>query len=219
MNSEPQMDTDLFRVLIMEDEVPLRKSLAAILRSGLPGIEILQAGTIHEGLEQIEQNPKLTLGILDIRVPKDVFFNEEANPEVADRLRELNVPCIFMTGYKESDDVTSYLQQRSIADPNVVVIEKLIKAGHLSSEIIRHARPLFEKIACERVNKVIEEVFSNGVQGNRSTTAGWINAQKCIAAYWAYLNDATKENVRKWVNLKETENGEIQISLFEAGDL
>jgi CheY-like chemotaxis protein len=210
---------ELFRILILENERPLRESLTKKIGEELPGAVIVQAGTIDEALDVIDRGPVPTLGILDIRVPMREGYNDEANPQVADRLRELGVPCIFMTGYKNTDDVQDFLRKHSLVDPNIVVIEKIIKAGHLKEGIVRHARSLFERLASNNVQGAVKRVFGNGLDSQQSTTAGWIRTERLIREYWRYLDRVTRELVRKWVVVDELPGGEVRLSLFSTDEL
>ncbi len=210
-----QQSNELFRLLLLEDEQPLRESLARLIAPELPGTTIIQAGTIIEALDCIDQGPIPTLGVLDIRVPMKPRCNDDSNPEVAKRLRELGVPCIFMTGYRKSDDVEKFLESHYLTSPNVIVIEKILKEGYLTSAIIRHAKQLFTELASKKVRAAVHQLFEDGNIGSHSTTAGWIQAERLIRAYWDYLNKETRDLVRKWVVVESPGPGKLTFHLFD----
>ena len=194
------MENGLFKIFLLEDEPALRNDLREIIEAKLPGAVVFAAGTIEEGLETLRHETGFVVGVVDVRLPAKSGLNPEAHPEVANRLRELHVPAVFITSYRQSPDVLEYLRNRSLVDAPAVVIEKNLNPGKMTSELIAHVRPLFNRHASDRVEACVKKLFGLSVHasGPRSGTAALIAAQRTIAAYWPYLNEPSKQLVRQW---------------------
>ncbi len=215
MTIESSGHAHLFRVLLLEDIADLRDNIIELMQSEFPYTQFVPAGTIEEALQVIGAHADWSLAILDIRVPMNDQRREQANPQVASRLRELAVPCIFMTGYPDSDDVKSFLADRTIVDASIAVVEKKVKSGYLIGELKRHTHALFQKIACAKVKAAIQDAFGSSAAPERSSTASLIYSQNVVRMYWGYLDTATKALVRNWFVIRETEGSPPQLSMFE----
>ncbi len=214
MKSEPNK-TGLFKVFLLEDELALRVSLRDIIEDKLPGAVVVDAGSIEDGLKILDDVSDFVVGIVDVRVPAKPRMQPEAHPGVADRLRELQVPAIFITGYRRSDDVIEYLHNRSLIDAPAVVVEKSLKPKKMTSELTRHIRLLFEKDASGKVESCVNMLFGSSAYatGPRSGTAALITTQRTIVAYWPYLNEQSKQLVRQWFVVLE-DGDAVNLSLL-----
>jgi DNA-binding response OmpR family regulator len=90
------------RVLIVEDEEPIRKLIAKILNK--EGILVSQAGNGKQGLEMINKY-NYDLVILDI------LMEDISGFDVAREIRkyDLQLPIIFLSGKKEDEDIVQGL--------------------------------------------------------------------------------------------------------------
>ena len=214
------IQSELFRVFLLEDEAPLRADLSAVLKDRLPGTRVIAVGTTEEALQILSQQSDFTLGILDIRIPLRRGMQPEADPQVADRLREMAVACLLITAFRESEDVQAYLRNRSLVDPPVAVIEKSLTSGGLIGELTRHVRGWFTRQASNRITDCINELFGPSAMssGPRSGTAALIEAQQEIVAHWPYLDEAARDLVRRWFVVRELGDNTVTLSLFSADD-
>ena len=53
-------------VLLVDDHVLFRESLALLLRQRLPELRVLEAGSLHLALRQCERHPDIDLIVLDL---------------------------------------------------------------------------------------------------------------------------------------------------------
>jgi DNA-binding response OmpR family regulator len=89
---------DDIRVLIVEDEEPIRKLIAKILNK--EGILVSQAGNGKQGLDMIN---KYTFDLVIL----DILMDDISGFEVAREIRkyDLQMPIIFLSGKKEDEDI------------------------------------------------------------------------------------------------------------------
>jgi DNA-binding NarL/FixJ family response regulator len=57
------------RILIVDDHPLYREGLMSALRTHLPGVEVLGAGSAEEGMIELEQRPDLDAVLIDVRLP------------------------------------------------------------------------------------------------------------------------------------------------------
>ncbi|MCM0650946.1 response regulator transcription factor [Clostridium swellfunianum] len=89
---------DQIRILIVEDEEPIRKLIAKVLNA--EGILVTQAANGTQGLDMINKY-KFDLIILDI------LMDDISGFDVAREIRKYNlqIPIIFLSGKKEDEDI------------------------------------------------------------------------------------------------------------------
>ena len=56
-------------ILIVDDHEVLRLGMRTVLESEVPGMQILEAGTLHDALQQCAAHPELDLVLLDLNMP------------------------------------------------------------------------------------------------------------------------------------------------------
>lgn len=104
------------RILIIEDEAPLRKALAAHLRS--VGYEVHEAANGAEGIEIILGGTRIDAAAIDIRMPE---MSGSTLWRILEQFpREDRPRVVFMTGDAMSGDIAAFLEEckeRYIAKP------------------------------------------------------------------------------------------------------
>jgi CheY-like chemotaxis protein len=80
------------RILVIEDEYFLAEDICAVLR-GLGANIVGPAGEIGEAIGIVNSEQCLDAAVLDVNLKNESIF------PVADRLRTLNIPFVFTTGY------------------------------------------------------------------------------------------------------------------------
>jgi DNA-binding NtrC family response regulator len=90
------MPTQPTLVLIVEDHKPLRQVIARAARAW--GAEVLEAGSVREGLEQLERGPDLV--IVDVALP-----DGHARPVVEHATRQRPAPAVIaMSGEASAEE-------------------------------------------------------------------------------------------------------------------
>lgn len=89
------MDNRLQKIVVVEDEAPVRESLRLILENYFPGMRLLgMADSVKSGLEMIRDlQPNVIL--LDIQLPDGTGF------DIADQIQGLDAWIIFTTAHNE----------------------------------------------------------------------------------------------------------------------
>ena len=121
------MRTKNSRVLVIDDDQPVRELIACVLRSR--GIQVIQAESGKEGIDlALTANPALILS--DIRMPDIDGF------AVLDRLQRdpqsVHIPFILMTGWADCLKVASQLKR------GVTVLKKPFDPQMLMNTVLAH---------------------------------------------------------------------------------
>lgn len=200
----------IFSLLIMEDDPELLEDLESLVPRRLPGTEVFTAKTIEEALRILEGGVKPTLGILDARVPASKGLDDKADPRVADRLHDLGIASICMTGYLYTEDVIEYLNRRKLSSPPLVVIAKSTDPAFVT-QLFSEVRNYFTERASREISKSLIRVFEGGLDDGmaRSGTAAIMSLQQEIIAYWFYLNEQTRTQVRRWFEIELDDHDQI----------
>ncbi|PWV99841.1 CheY-like chemotaxis protein [Hoeflea marina] len=118
------------RVLIVEDEWIVAEDHASVLRDA--GYEVVgPASTVETSLDLINSEP-INAAILDISLSR-----EDSYP-VVDRLEELGVPYVFLSGYLAEDLPEGFRDRPLLSKPAVpeemlAAVRKLIAAADPSA--------------------------------------------------------------------------------------
>ena len=103
------LSLDRLRVLIVEDEALVSLMLETML--GRLGAEVVgTASSLEDGLELVGQVP-IDAAILDVNLSGERSF------PIADRLRSLDVPFLFASGYGSSVLPTCYADAEMVRKP------------------------------------------------------------------------------------------------------
>lgn len=204
----------LFRVFLLEDEPALRFDIGRRIERDLPVVAVVSASNIEEALKVLSTENGFDVGILDVRLPWRAGMQPEAHPDVAERMKEKGVPCLFITAFRETEDVEKYLAERSLADPTAKVIQKRLVPGEFSGELLRQLKTLFVKLASARVTAGVRGLFGPGAaSGPSSGTAALIALERDVEEYWPFLDAKTKDLVRNWFIVQES-GDLVSLSLF-----
>lgn len=205
----------LLRVLLVEDQQTLRENLQILIERKLRGSEVIAVGTIEDAINLLTKQTDFAIGVLDIRLPMKRGLQPEADPSIAERLRELGIPSVCITGHRQSEDVENYIKSRSLVDPPVAVIEKRVTSD-FTKQLLEELRGWFTKTASLRVNRLLERAFGNSAElsGVRSGTAALLSLQQDIRDYWHYLDGAVRSEIRKMFIAEEEDDGRIALELF-----
>ncbi len=202
----------MFRILVVDDNKKLVGDLEKLIESKLPATTVETAESVEEALRLISDD--LTIAVLDIRLPLRAGMHPKAHMDVADRLRECNVPSICITGYAGTEDVEEYLRNRQLTGPPEEVISKelgpqfhrklLSSVGryleaHTSTDIVKKLKGLFDA-----------DVSSKGVNCG---TGPLLSLQEEITEYWPYLNDEARREVAKWFGVSEEDGYVSELTL------
>lgn len=107
------------RVLIVEDEWIVAEDHAMIFRDAGFGV-VGPASTVAQAMELIDQQD-IDVATLDVSLADD-----EASYPVAERLVNLGVPFLFLSGYLNHDLPEEYRQQQVLSKPTTP--EQLVRA-------------------------------------------------------------------------------------------
>lgn len=203
----------LFTIFVLEDDPKLGKDLVDLFKRDFAHTAVEWSKYIEEGLGNLNSPQHYDVAVSDIRLPfREGDKEPKAYPDVAERLRELRIPTIFITAWKETEDVQSFLRKRTLADPTTVVIEK---KGRFYEDLFRQIRSLFMLLARKRVTEDVER-FLKGTSNGRSGTAMFVFLSKLVTAYWPYLDTATRSQLHKQFTITDLEdNGGLQLSIKE----
>lgn len=92
----PRMNPALSRILLVEDEWLLATALAYQLEQ--QGVkEVLCVQSIEDGFSALRDSQGFDCALLDVNVGHRLVF------PLADRLRQMNVPVVFVTAYPTED--------------------------------------------------------------------------------------------------------------------
>ena len=131
------------------------------------------------------------------------------DPRVADRLHDLGIASLCMTGYLYSEDVIEYLNRRKLTSPPLAIIEKSTDPSFVN-QLFGEIKAYFAKRASQDIRKAIQGVFDGGGDGLvRSGTSAIMSLQQDIVAYWPYLDGETREYVRQWFAVELDDQGQI----------
>lgn len=134
---------DNIKVLVVEDEEPIRKLISRIL--SLEGMIIYQAENGEKAFEMISQN-SFNLVILDIVM--DGITGYEVAAEI--RKHNLQVPIIFLSGKKGDEDIIKGLDigaDMFITKP----FSPSVLCAHVKSQIKRHRQILNEEVKSKSI--------------------------------------------------------------------
>jgi two-component system, response regulator RegA len=162
MGSTPR---ELKRVLVVEDNVPLRAAIARLVRSW--GAKAIEAGTVREALALL--NPPPDLIISDIRLPDDSAFcvfqaaarlwpkplgvaiSGEASPQESFRLAEIGVRGYLAKPHSLEELTAEVERVRRIAPPLDALLSTLVGQyslhevqDHMRSVMLHQALALTE---------------------------------------------------------------------------
>jgi CheY-like chemotaxis protein len=154
----------MHRVLIIEDEVTLRKSMAKGLQK-LDGVEVVEAGTVDEALRIIDGGPVPALILSDIDMP------DRSGIELLGELgtRNLRLPVVFISAYLKAyraqiprhAAVEVYEKPVSLEELRRIVTEKtgLVEPAEESTPF---SVVDFLQLACMGRHSVLIEVIAPG---------------------------------------------------------
>lgn len=194
----------------MEDARVLRSDIASRFAQEFPWTEIEEAETIEEALKHLVPESGFDVAVSDIRVPWKTGNSPGTHHDVAERLCELGVTTIFITGWRESEDVIDFLRKRTILDPTAIVIEK---EGLFLTELCRQIRELFLHIASERVLTLTKQFFGEVAGGPVSGTAPMMQLSGTVNAYWRYLDQPARTHLAERFSIIERDGHGVWISL------
>lgn len=216
---ENSVVTELFRVLLLEDDPVLNWGLAQHIERTFPNVKILRAENVHDAMQFIDDDRTAPdVAIQDIRVPLRDGEAAVASTEVTDRLKELEVRSIFMTSYSSSEDVKQFVQSVKLTEPQMSIILKN-EVGALKDSVLQQLRDLFVSLASRRVNERLTRLFhtSEPLTNQHNSTASLLTLNHQIARYWDYFNTPTKERLRERFDIELTEQGVENVRLAPSG--
>ncbi len=111
-------------ILLVEDDAAVRKVLEQILRS--QGYQVLQAGSVAEGLKLAERHEEIDLLVTDVVLPRD---SSDSLVESLNRARG-DVKVLYISGYPRE-----MLTQYGAADAGSNFLQKPFTAGTLARKI------------------------------------------------------------------------------------
>jgi len=208
--------SQLFCLLVVEDNPGLNRDLKALLEIEIPGTLVLSALTVREAFLNLDDPllPKPDLAILDLRLPEVPGAVKKIHPVLAKRVTELGVPSILMSGYLGSEDVESFIRDRKLHDPPVKVISK--RDPDYFDQLQATIREFFIHKSSAAVEQQLSAVFGHSrslAQPGSTGTAEIMSLQRQILDYWDYLSEATRTLAGKWFTVFETVDGQRSIRL------
>lgn len=212
MTTEPER-RNLFQVFFLEDDPELGDDLRILLSASLPGVAVVWARTIDDGLRLLTPNADFDLGLLDVKVPYRTHEQPETHPEVVNALRHRAVPILIYTGFVSSDDVREYLS-RNLSDPPLAVIPKNVGEGNFD-QIVTTIRNWFIDKASERIRRSLETIFETNVESGFSYrgTGALLSLQQDIVDYWQYLNGEARALVARRFRVQIHDNEVSDLTL------
>ncbi len=136
------------RLLIADDDVEIRESLAALIAR--TGWEVTQAGDGLEALRAIEESPPHLL-LLDLKMP------EKGGEQVLEEVRflEPDLPVVILTGHGDIEGAVramklgahDFLTKPPDPDHLLLVLERAVERKALEREVSRTRRTLAETFA------------------------------------------------------------------------
>ena len=204
------VNRDLFSLMLMEDEPNLLEDLAWLVPRRLPGTEVRSATTVEDAMHILDTGYKPTLAVLDARVPLKKGLKDKADLAVADRLHDIGVASLCMTGYLDSEDVIEYLNRRKLTSPPLAVIKKSLGPEYVD-QLFGEIRAYFTQRASQDIRKALVCVFEGGGDDGlmRFGTAAIMSLQQDIVDYWPYLDDPARQHVRQWFAVELDDQGHI----------
>jgi DNA-binding response OmpR family regulator len=116
------------RILLLEDEAPLRHSLCRLLRQEAD-LTIREAGSLKDALALLDERPSLVVSDLDLPDGSGLELLQELS------FRGLNIPVIIITAY------LSRFRGQLPASANVDVLEKPLDHSELMSRVRQRLAP------------------------------------------------------------------------------
>ncbi|MCA9061516.1 MAG: response regulator [Planctomycetaceae bacterium] len=203
----------LFRVFLLEDDPNLNKDLKWLIERKFPGVSVTEAKCVQDALTLLSSGDRPDVALQDIRVPLLMGGHPETQTAVADRLNELHVPSIFMTGYRSSEDVEEFIRRQRLVDSKATIISKR-QMDSLVDRIFSELNDWFGKIASERVTSQLERLFLSSHTAVRSHTgtAELLTLQEDIRRYWNHLTDEARNRVSQFFCVDE-DGSQLTLSL------
>lgn len=98
------------KLLILDDHALFREGLHYILQAIDPNIQLLQAETLSQARDSLEQNPEITLLLIDLEMPVNDGF------EALDLFTTLypTLPCVILSASTRRADVVKALEKGAL---------------------------------------------------------------------------------------------------------
>lgn len=211
---------DLFHVFLVEDEEGLNKDLKSLIEIEIPRCAVTSALCISQAFEKLNRPelPAIDLALLDLRLPETPGATKIIHPRLSNKMKDLGVPSVLMTGYVGSEDVDAFIKDRKLHDPPLKVISKR-QMDVFVDLVLDTIREFLVRKSSSAVLKRFGEVFgaAGRSSGYRSSTAELMSLQRQIIDYWQYLSPEVRDEVRRRFSVTEDSDGSCSLNMILAG--
>ncbi|MDA0807180.1 MAG: hypothetical protein O2983_00090 [Planctomycetota bacterium] len=210
----------LFHVLLVEDDEELNGDLKWLIEKKFPGTAVSSALYVSTAMEILNSAdvPVFDIALLDVRVPLFPGGDPRTETQIADRLKESGIASVYMTSYRATDDVETFIKDRELQDPPLKVISKR-DLNRFQDHVFKTIGDWFTDKASGVVHNELRRVFGTAsiIRDGRSGTADLMSLQRTIIDYWCYLSEKTRREVRERFEVVEHDGTVNALRLFPMG--
>jgi DNA-binding NtrC family response regulator len=170
------------KILIVEDDESIRKLLQS--RFEREGFQIVQAGTVDEGLSQLHKNPDVSVILLDYRMPGKNGVEMLKEVKAKDRSPKV----IMITGYSEKTTAIDALKMGA---------SDYIEKPFEMEEVVHSVKRCCHEFRIEREN----EEFVSRLEARIARVEG-----KTEDRYWFVSKSKSMEPVNEWLRVLQRES-------------
>ncbi len=223
----------LFWILVVEDVSDTLEQLVSLIQESIGEVGIDKAVAVDAAIKMIRQRRKeavrYDLAILDFKLPAGQGDDPEVDETVCRELRRDRVPIIHITGFPNDPIIQAHMntvhQRPDLAGANVSLLPK---DRGWARRIVDLVRPYHRDQVSRAVAGELEAVFGHlamgstpveGVccrrrsSGRKCGTHAMIRLRAQIEHNWPYLDEATRETIRRIFPVVELDGPVKRLSL------
>lgn len=219
----------MFRVLIVEDDVPTSKQLKSIITEQIEDVQAHTAMDVPEARALIEtaktNNQPYHAVVLDLMLPRERGIQAELDESLCNRIRQVmpHTLVAHITIHDKNGEVKKHLEVAH--DKEIDRSFRLSKAEtDYATQLVERLRPFLYGL---RIEQQIDDLFNGGggtgypvmslrtrdSVGDRSKTHELAALTRDISNHWESLDEGLRTRIKDIFNIT-VEGDEITVSLF-----